>query len=407
MSAPFSLSGRLTSLFALALCAILVSSTCAGQDAPSLLADDRDSALADVREKLSEIGSRQEELMKRLDRLESRVGEAKEVPSDFSRFVLRMESPNGKPLAGYRAKLRLASTEERAAAASGISGEDGVAIDRPMPYGEYNLSLREPSGWTAYVQNVLVEVGDDTELVIVAPDPRERGRVTLKSGLRTEAFAGLPFGEIHQRDGSAGYVHYTAEPNELGESKTFPTVDRGIEEVGASLVLTVSRRLKQPYGDVVEWRWRSEGEESGQKALATSKGVRLWPDSESKTVRPAAGARYFADDLDSTKQVACRIERDSQATQDALTFDVPVGDLVVQATAVYGRPTSEALAALNIDAANSRPVWLNVKLQQESRWIGRLFDLDEWVETADVNSIASRTVVIEPNDEATITLASP
>lgn len=408
MSARFSLSARLTLLFAVAVSAMFLASSGAGHEAPPRVVPDHETTMADVHAKLSEIASRQEELLKRLDRLESEDTTSKNIPSDFSNVTVRLESRDGKPLVGYRAKLRLTSTEERAAAASGISGENGVAIDRPMPYGEYNLSLREPSGWSTYMHNVLVEVGDDTELVIVAPDPTERGQVVLRSGLRREAFAGLPFGEIHEREGAAGYVRYTAEPDQLKEAKTFPTVERGIEEVGVSLALTVTRRLEQPYGDYVEWKWSPEATDGGRKVLATSEGVRLWSDnSESKMARPGSQSLYFAAEIDSTKQVAYRVERDSPATQEALTFDVPAGNLHVEATAVYGRPTSDALAALNIDVRNLPTVWLNVNLQNESQWVGRLFDKNDWTETADFNSIVSRTAAIGPNEEATVTLASP
>ncbi|MGN6134244.1 MAG: hypothetical protein ACTHOU_07055, partial [Aureliella sp.] len=190
--------------------------------------------------------------------LEAKLDRLLAVPSDFSGVSLRVESETGKPLAGFQGKLVLQAKEGRYVAVSGASDDTGLVLQRMVPYGKYHLSLNEPTGWSTYVSDVVVEIGKELELNIVAPDPSLRGEISLVSHLREAAFSGLPFGEIRSRMGAGYSIGYTPEPSVQEErSTTFPTVADGIAEVGVRLAVSARQDLLQSDGKNVTWRWSS------------------------------------------------------------------------------------------------------------------------------------------------------
>jgi hypothetical protein len=365
-----------------------------------------------ILQKLTDLEAGQKRLLERLDRLESRLEQRTEGASDFSHVVIRIRTSDGKPLAGYRATLSIDSDEKRAATASGTSDEEGVAIDRQMPYGIYELALREPTGWYAYVQKVLVEVGQPRDLVFIAPDPSQRGTLVLEPKLAKQAFAGLPFGEVRAQRMGSTLLSLTPEPGQAREAASFPTVEKGIEEIGASLSFSATRELEQPYGSSVTWRWSapagaSPAERTSQvRFLATSSGLFRWIQAESNAADPVAGAKFFGD-LGSDKKLGYLEVEKSQSLQEPRELEVPAGDVEIKLESVFGKASEETLRSLGLKQDDESEFWLRTNLRQDSEWTSRLFDASVWKQSEGTSHVVARTVKVAPGDKETVIVGSP
>lgn len=356
--------------------------------------------LEEVLERLSRIEATQKQILERLNAQNSSAERTADAVGDFSRVRISVRSEDGRPLTGYQAHLRLASSAERPALAKGSSDERGLAIDRSMPYGLYTLSLKEESGWTTYLSDLVVEVGEPLELEIVAPDPAARGKLVLRSELRKEAFADLPFGEIRTSAGSGYYVSAAPEPGST-EAKSYPTPSRGIEEVAVALSLNAARQLKQPNGRTLEWNWTpSSPEGSIARYLATSAGFRTFAGTNSPSAAPKEEAKFFSG-LDTDEQVGYSIFSDVEDVGDALELDVPAGAVDLNLNEIYGKVSPDVLSSLGLAGKVATPIWLSVSLQEGSQWQDRIFEAKQWSDPKNANYIVSRTINVERDKTVT------
>lgn len=363
-----------------------------------------------IEERLSKLEAGQQRIQKSLRRLETKLDRLTANASAFSRVVVRIQTSDGKPVSGYEAIMRTAPANVPTARATGTSDEEGVAIERFMPYGEYNLSLEGPLGWSVYMSDLMVEVGQPLELDVIAPDPSNRGGLILQTDLRTESFSDLPFGEIRQPTGGRGYlVESTPEPESAADrAKSFPRLEKGIGRVAVSLAIQASQRIAQPNGDDLQWRWRftSASGTQSEKLLLTPDGVMIARGFDSKSVRPAEEGEFYTD-LDEDKRVGYLTIAELEEAGDSYRIEVPAGEVEIEVDGVLGEATPAVKPSLGIDPQEVSTVWLSVNLRGDSKWIDQLFKQAGWQRTERYSRVLTKSLQVERGEKQTVTLASP
>ncbi|MGN6545712.1 MAG: carboxypeptidase-like regulatory domain-containing protein [Aureliella sp.] len=345
--------------------------------------------------------------MKRsIGNLERKLDRLLTVPSDFSSVTVRVQSEAGKALAGFQARLVAQAKEGRYISVSGTSDESGVAIERTVPYGKYHLSLKEPSGWSTYLSDVVVEIGKDLDLAVVAPDPSERGEIVLVSQLRKEAFADLPFGELQERVGSGYAIPYTPEPSEREQLESFPTVGYGLSAVGARVTVNAVQQLRQVDGQKVIWRWSDpESRSSGNAALVlTPEGVWRLHGLQWKIANPQKGGQFFGK-LEANRQVGFLATAKVERLGKSHRVEVPLKEVEIVVSELLGEATPAVAESLEQTSTNS--IWLKVNLKKDSQWLPRLFDLHQWEQAAEGNAVLKRSLALPPGKEVEVVLAAP
>ena len=358
-------------------------------------------------QQLNQLESELRDIRKSVDRLEAKLDRLLANPSDFSRVIIRVQSDASKPLAGFQAKLTSQAKEGRHISVSGTSDEDGLAVERAVPYGKYDLSLEEPSGWSTYMYGVVVEIGKDLELDIVAPDPSSRAEIVLISKLKQAAFTGLPFGEVREQMGSGYAVSFTAEPSQKQDSsKSFPTIENGLVEVGARISVSAMQELKQSEGENLTWRWSSPNSRDASSVLvllASGEICRLHG-MRSVSVRPREDGPFFTK-LETGKSIGFQLASEVEQLGSSYAIDVPAKQVEVAVTSVVGK-ASPAVSEL-LGKAKTESAWLIVNLQQDSQWLNKLFELDQWKPGDAMNTVIKRSLQLSRGAKTEVALASP
>lgn len=329
---------------------------------------------------LQAIRSSIQEIQGRLEKLES-------AARAYPRVHLKIQSRQGKPLSGYRIEMESKENQGRLVRATSTSGPDGVILDRSLPHGEYRIELEEPTGWSTRFSKV-VEFGHPMEMTIVAPDPADRGTITLTSGLTTEAFAGMQFG-VKRRKVSNGYVTYpTPEPGaDQNDMATYPTVQNGVTVVAVSATLGVNQRIEQPDGDVRIWHWYLRDHTQQSRFLFRSdQKVMQFEENETGITVPQADSGFFegefADSSMESEQHETQLElirlRNTTEPTDTVKLRVPAGKVTVSSSKFLALINNEVMQTLKINRAGG-PVWLEADLRSDSAWPARVLDLDDWV----------------------------
>lgn len=329
-----------------------------------------------IEKRLSELEAGQRKILETLNRLESRMNASEEGTPGASPVTVRVRSASGKPLAGYEAHLALEVNQGRTIQARGTSDDQGLALDRRMPYGRYRLSLSQ-DGWTARIPNIVVEVGGSHALEIVAPDPDEQGTIVLQTDLDDKALRGLPFGEITSSvgQGRAYTVQVTPEPGD-DEGASYPQVDQGIEQVGVRFGVEVTQTLDQPERDPLEWQWNLRVDRKGYLIL-TPWGIQVLREIDYKRRRPE-GEREFYNSLGRTQEVGFLIVSKTEMLNTPYPLKVPAGDVEVKLTDLYGLATEEVASMLTDELTDDQSVWLSTNLRAGTAWGSRLFELEGW-----------------------------
>lgn len=351
-----------------------------------------------------------------LQKIQGRLEKLESASQAYPRVTLTIRSPAGKPLKNFRVEMQSQKDQGRLVRATATSGSDGIAIDRILPHGQYRLKLEEPTGWSTFFTTV-VEFGHPLKLTVVAPDPSHRGTVTLKSGLATEAFAGMRFG-VKGRKYSRGSITYPAhEPNEApGEMATYPGIDNGVRVVAVSATLGVNRKIEQPDGDVRNWQWYLSDQAKQSRFLFRSdKQMMRFEDTEIETVVPDTDSGFFADDFDQdhsdrqdnddeTFLQYLRLRNAGKPTRE-LKLHIPAGRLTVSSAKFLALATDEAVQSLNLDPAGE-PVWLEADLRSDSVWPAHVLDLYDWTGYRSRSNPFRREVELETDGEQVIELRS-
>jgi hypothetical protein len=338
--------------------------------------------------------------------------------TDSSPVTIRVEAPDGRPLSGFEVEMTTPS-DTRRVTATGQSGDDGLGLARDMPYGEYRLSLKHPSGWSTWFGTVTVEVGKPFEQTVIAPDTDERATLTVTSSLDAQAFAGLRFGERREyRSLGAAYgVPSVPEPGEeSSDFPQFPTLDSGILRTAAQIDVGVEREIEQPDGESQTWYWRRDDEQFPSAILAGTGRVIPIADYDGGKFNPAETANYFrpeeppANDFEEEANgfaVGYLTMRPAQEGRPESQWEIVPGRLTVSVKRFLGQAAPDVVKTLNAEIQEDQQVWLEAPMQGSSSWVPRILDLDGWERGDSISFHARKVLDVQPGETIAIELQSP
>jgi hypothetical protein len=367
------------------------------------------------------------ELRKAVEEL-SQVVRQQQSASEFSPVRIYVETADGRPLAGFDIELESDNNEGRRFRVTGTSNDQGLALTRQLPYGEYRLTLSEPTGWSARLQRVTVELGQPLELHVRAPDPEQQGTLVVRSALDPGGLAGLHFGERqeHERNARSYGIPFAPAPEpmeEPGELASFPTLEKGINAVALQLALSAEQKIEQPDGEVETWHWRLSDtppqplQQSGSASLLVRHdGAARIVDYNSGMARPQESAEFFVGDNDPEEDdkyvTVGYVELATKAApEDLLEVGVPPGEVTIILEKLLGRAAEGTRASLDLMSDGNRQIWLEATLRPRSQWLPRLLVLSDWQQPEEERPVAQilarRTLTIESGKSTSLTLTSP
>jgi hypothetical protein len=418
---------RLTSRDRLVFCLALLAGGLAASRLPAQTEEQVEQPQFDqVRGELQAIRQDIAELRKAVEELSQTVQQQQSAPG-FSPVQICVETEDGRPLPGFDVEMESTPKEGRRLRATGTSNDEGLALARRLPYGDYNLRLSEPSGWSALLVNVTVELGRPLKLRVRAPDPAQQGTITVHSALDPSGLSSLHFGERqeHERDARSYGVPFAPAPEpmeEPGDLVSFPTLENGIDAVALQLALSVKQQIEQPDGEVETWRWRMPDARRHRRPQIGSAALLVRPDGaariatyDSDAARPQESAEFFVDDEheEDDKFIAVGyVELQTKAAPaDPLEVQVPPGEVSVVIEKLLGRAGETARAGLDLTSDGNSQIWLEATLRPRSEWLPRLLVLTDWQQPDEDRPVASilarRTLTIQAGQPTRLTLATP
>ncbi len=171
----------------------------------------------------------------------------------------------GKPVEGVKVSLFQLAKDQggQVLEINETSNGSGLAVNRNLPYGHYELSAKTSDGWylPGYGSRVNVEFEKGLSLKLVVPAPAPFGSLTIRddANLRLAASAGLRFGILEEVNGPGFWVSPAPEPDgDLGAYDSFPTVTNGIEQVGVEIRFEMAKNIPQPSlsGSHLNSKWK-------------------------------------------------------------------------------------------------------------------------------------------------------
>ncbi len=269
---------------------------------------------------------------------------------------------------------------------SNTTAENGVAIDRVLPFGKYYVSVKTADGWSTSVRDLNVEFDKGLELTFVAPSPDKQAELVLESAasdVDPAAIASLPFGtyQLHSRTGTSWTEGFAPEPgSEAGDYASFPTASDGIEQIALSIKFEVRREIPQPSGQIAQWSWEPEPDDRQRRFLVFDARFHPVADTEGLHAVPSDDGKYF-DFSDSRERIGGTVITLADPIASPLPLKIPAGEVTVYVQGVYGRPNEQVLESLREVKEKLSPaqsVWLQANVKLESAWIDRLLDTDGW-----------------------------
>ena len=356
------------------------------------------------------------EIRKSLDAVREAL-QQRGTSSDSSPVAIRIESPDGRPLPGFEVKMTT-PPDTRRITATGESGDDGLGLSRDMPYGEYRLSLRHPSGWYADFESVIVEVGEPFEKTVIAPNPGEHATLTVISSLDAQAFAGLRFGERreYQSRGPGYGVPAVPEPAEEGSDfPRFPTLDSGILRPAAQIDVGIEREIEQPDGEGQTWYWRPNPEQFPTAILAGTGRVIPIAEYVDGQFSPAESASYFrheeppANDFEEEANAfpVGYVKMCPAQEQPASGWEIVPGRLTLKVQRFVGQAAPDVVDVLNASIEEDKQLWLEAPMLGSSAWVPRILDLEGWERGDSIAFDARRVLDVQPGETIVIDLDSP
>ena len=346
-----------------------------------------------------------------LERIEAMIA-GRRGPSEFSPVTIRVQTEDGRPLAGFRVEMALDRDQGRQLRVSGRSDETGLALSRELPYGDYHIVITEPSGWSASVHTLTVELGAPLDKTVVAPDLDHRGSLQIRTSLDACPFKGLPFGEMPEDSGGGYRVPFAPEPDEESERfASFPTVGDGIREPAAEILLEVERPVPQPDGTTRTWRW--SGSEHGLPTLlASTNQMIVVEEANSESASPKSSGRYFAlpdEEYEEDYSVGILRFRVERTGERSISLDVAPGEVRLRLVRFLAKAEQNAVSSLGIeDAKDGDEIWLEAYLTGRSDWVTRTLDLKGWDRSGRTSTwLAKKTVAIGPGETARFAIQPP
>ncbi|MBL8815775.1 MAG: protein kinase [Planctomyces sp.] len=335
---------------------------------------------------------------------------------EFPPVRIVVHDEEGRPLEGVQVSLFQVPTKEdgKIVEIGETSDAQGLAVNRRLPFGHYEISARTMDGWylPGHGSRINVEFEKGFDLTLVAPAPRRVGKLIIGSdlGIRSTLISELRFGELQETHGIGYSVGYAPEPeadrpdsdtqagnavspsgfasSRNGNYESFPTVANGIEQVGAEIRLEISRTIQQPALTSsqhvnTEWQW-SPGNTTtfSHRYLiveGTARGVEDGV-SQGKSLdrNPAEGSEFFRFSS-ANHRVGGALLSLSEPWELPLELDIPTGKVRVFVERFLGRPNDVVLRSLSWRSQGNQPeLWLHANIRRQSAWIERIIDTTGW-----------------------------
>lgn len=347
-----------------------------------------------------------------------RISEARNNP-EIVPVKIKIVDSDGKPVAGAEVELRSLTSDrviDDSVVATDVSGNDGLATNRRLPFGHYSLSIQTKSHWRAFPRGINLEFDKGMNRTFVVPRGEQMAEVTLESSWEpsTEQLGSLPLGAIRNKIGMGWSVLTVPEPGvELGHHASHPRLGNGISELALGVKFYVDREVEQPDGSKLLWTWVPA---AGLKSfLLTSRRLQRVESIEESSAKLTDDAKYFKDAADRPigfYQIRCEEE-----AIPPVRLQLPAGRVFAYVTSIYGRPDVEARRSLRLPSdIRSDELWLEAQLKTDSAWSTHLLEGENWLPQRDIDDpqrivfdphILLQRNVLEPNSMLKIQFKNP
>jgi serine/threonine protein kinase len=318
----------------------------------------------------------------------------------FPPVKIVVHDEEGKPLEGVKVSLYQLAKDQggQVLEINETSNASGMAVNRNLPYGHYELSATTADGWflSGHGSKLNVEFEKGLSLKLVVPTPTPFGRLTIRDdvNLRLAGSAGLRFGTLEEviNNGPAFSVSPLPEPDgDLGEYSSFPTVTNGIEQVGIEIRFEMAKNISQPSPSGThlnsKWKWTPvDKAKSSCRYLIVDGQARAFVNPSVFEDKPFHGlpmeeCEMFK--LPSAKhRVGGLLSALLEPTAMPLEIEIPAGEMSIYVERILGKPSLATMKVLNWEPHEDQPeLWLEANVQRNSAWIERLFDTSYWIQT--------------------------
>ncbi len=323
------------------------------------------------------------------------VPKSKSSP-EFPPVKILVHDEVGKPLEGVQVSLLQAPVKlgGQILEISETSDEKGMAVNRNLPFGHYELSAKTADGWylPGNGSKINVEFEKGLDFILVAPTPVPVSKLIIRDDLKTQSasVSELRFGILEEVNGPAFWVTGAPEPEaDLGDYGNFPTLTNGIEHVGVEIRFEIAKNILQPSRSAshlnIKWQWSPVDEtNSSRRYLIVNGQARGFVNGhvfEDKALhaRPLDDSKLFQ--LPSSKhRVGGSLIALREPTALPLELEIPAGEINIYVERFFGKPDAVAMEALNWQTTEDQPeLWLEANVQPNSAWIERLVDTTGWI----------------------------
>ncbi len=305
----------------------------------------------------------------------------------------------GKPVEGVKVSLYQLAKDQggQVLEINETSNVSGLAVNRNLPYGHYELSAKTSDGWylpgNGSRLNVEFEKGLSLKLVVPAPAPF--GRLTIRddANLRLAASAGLRFGILEEINGPVGFwVSPVPEPDgDLGAYDSFPTITNGIEQVGVEIRFEMAKNIPQPSPSGThlnsKWKWTPvDKAKLSCRYLIVNGQARAFVNQSVSLDKPFHGLPMEECEMFKLPSAKHRVGGSLIAlvepTAMPLEIEIPAGEMSIYVERILGKPSLSTMKALKWEPHKDQPeLWLEADVQRNSAWIERIIDTSAWIRT--------------------------
>ncbi|MCC6510827.1 MAG: hypothetical protein IT423_17110, partial [Pirellulaceae bacterium] len=318
---------------------------------------------------------------------------------EFPPVKIVVPDEEGKPLGGVKVSLRQLAKDQggQVLEINETSNASGLAVNRNLPYGHYELSAKTSDGWylPGYGSRLNVEFEKGLSLKLVVPAPAPFGRLTIRddANLRLAASAGLRFGILEEVNGPVGFwVSPAPEPDgDLGAYDSFPTVTNGIEQVGIEIRFEMAKNIPQPSPSGThlnsKWKWTPVDKANlSCRYLIVNGQARAFVNQSVSLDKPFHGLPMEECELFKLPSAKHRVGGSQIALREPtampLEIEIPAGEMSIYVERILGKPSLATMKALNWEPHEDQPeLWLAADVQRNSAWIERLIDTSAWIRT--------------------------
>jgi uncharacterized protein (TIGR03067 family) len=320
---------------------------------------------------------------------------------EFPPVKIVVHDEEGKPLEGVKVSLIQLAKDQggQVLEINETSNASGLAVNRNLPYGHYELSATTADGWflSGHGSKLNVEFEKGLSLKLVAPTPAPFGRLTIRddANLRLAGSAGLRFGTLEElvNNGPAFSISQVPEPDgDLGEYSNFPTVTNGIEQVGIEIRFEMmAKNISQPSPSGThlnsKWKWTPvDKAKSSCRYLIVDGQARAFVNQSVYHDIPFHGLPMEECEMFKLPSAKHRVGGSlfalHEPTAMPLEIEIPAGEMSIYVERIIGKPSLTTMKALNWEPHKDQPeLWLEADVQRDSAWFERLIDTSAWIRT--------------------------